>query len=328
LRPIVAILAICHRDAIAAQRWLKWASYLASKNGGDVSRKNLVVFVTHRVAAQGTEQFAESIIPSDNWFKTYYAVCPDEYEIGYPGSANHIFLRALEYCKKHFPAHDTLFIEPDCVPVDIDWFTAIEKEWGKHDKKFMGGLTESNHSHMTGNAVYDKDWPSAAPSILTVLDRKDSGGMFPNGLGFPFDLWIAGDVLKSFYRAETIFQVWAPGQWNKSNVNRIQTGAKLVHQDKTGSLVMTMARTKFPGFLDHMPAPSAFFLLQSPEHKFNVNGQVFEFTPCSRAPDGAWWSVFRPDDYEAEMILNSVSGKQGLQAISQDDYKALLSQRR
>lgn len=320
---IIPILAVCHRDLAAANRWLRWAAFLSGQKGGNVSKNKLVVFLTKRAAEMELE-----LPDAKTFFDVDVRTCPDELELGYPISANHLFLRSLELAERKWPDLHPMFIEPDCVPIRHDWFSEVQDEYIKSVAAFMGGLTEGGHPHMTGNAIYTRDWRKKAPSILTVMERQNSGGMFPNGRGFPFDLWIASDVLKDFHRAKTIFQVWNPGRWHAGNLDRIQPGAVLVHQDKIGTLIAAIARRDYPEYIKLMPEPSAFFALQGNTSTVTVDGITFEFTPCNRTPGGTVWSVFRPSDPMDEEVLRSIDGKRGVMSITQEDYKALLSQRK
>lgn len=326
-RKVIPVLAVSHVDHAAATRWLRWASFLAQQPGGDVSNHRLIVFCSKRVAADVAKLVA-AIIPSKHWFHVDFATAPDENEVGYPMSANHLFLRSLEHCHKNYPDFAPLFIEADCVPVAATWFSDVCTEYAKCGKEFMGDFVESNEPHLTGNAVYSPRWPSLAKSILGVLERKMSGGMFPDGRGYPFDLHIGSEILPQAHHSDTIFQKWAPGVWHASNLHRIPESARLVHQDKEGTLVMTIARKSYPEFFEHLPKATSIFMLQAPTSNLNLGGRIFEFTPCARSGDGGWWSVLKASDYDEEVMLSSVSGKMGVSTINQSDYQALLRQKR
>ncbi len=326
MRKVIPCLAVCHRDFSAAKRWLMWASFLATK-GTSHSKDSMMVFYTKRIADR-VDELREAIQSPSTFFKVSFVECPDENEVGYPMSANHLFLRTLETCNMLFPKAPALFIEPDCIPISVNWCDNIWVEYKNGGKEFMGYLVGGGHPHMTGNAIYGPLWPVKAPSIATVLERQSSSGMFPDGRGFPFDLWIANDILKDFHPAETIYQQWAPGVWNNDKLSRIPFGTVLVHQDKDGSLMMTVARRLFPEFVDKLPQPTTHYMLTSPSTKLDLGGVTFDFTPCVRASGGGMWSVFKPVTFEEDMMLASVAQKLGVEEISKEDFNSLLSQRR
>jgi hypothetical protein len=206
------------------------------------------------------------------------------------------------------------------------WFRDIVEEYNSHDKAFMGHLVECNINHMAGCGVYGPNWREKAPLIESVLGLKDSGGMFPDGMGYPWDLYAGPEIMKSFHRAKTIHQIWRPAPFNAGNLGLIPPEVGLFHQDKGGSLVFALAESRYPAFMQMLPKPSTYYMLTASGSDVVLDGRHFKFMPCGRSVSGSWWSIYRPRDTAEEMILKSHAGRLGVEAIGEEDYGAMLEQ--
>jgi hypothetical protein len=326
-RAIIPILCFSHVDFTAAVRWLRWASFLASQANGDMSKIALIVFGQQQTTKAQWNELKKAVIKSDGLFDIVWEKNPDAKDYAYPMGANHGFLRSLQYVKANHPKSAALFIEPDCVPVRPTWFAEIVAEYSSHDKCFSGQQVPSATPHMTGNAIYGAEWPRRAPSILTVMDRQNSGGMFAQGNGYPFDLAIGAEVLADFHHSKRIHQVWRPGYWTKEAFDRVPKEAALVHQSKDASLISVVARESYPGFIPELEAdaPRRYFLLEGSGSTALHGKQAIAFKECARS-SSIRLSVKVAEHGVEEQVLLGLCGKHGISEITKEDYDTLIEQ--
>jgi hypothetical protein len=159
-------------------------------------------------------------------------------ELGYFGSPNQMFKRALDHCEKHFPDHAMIWVEADCVPMSAGWIREIMKEYEKCGRPFMGDVQhEGAIPHLTGTAVYPPNWRKLAPSLAALPGPIAEMG---------WDSQCAHDVLPRAHESQTIQQVWRPPlpitkQWFNANIG---DSTALFHQCKDGSLIDLLCRER------------------------------------------------------------------------------------
>ena len=319
--PVFA-LAYCHRDADAARRWLAWAGFLACE-AEPAQRHDLVVMRTRRLAGDQLP----SLVPG---VRVQHAICPDEDERGYPGSATHLFIRTLEFCNKRFPGRPVMFCEADTVALKPGWMDAISEEYAKCGRSFMGfHVTTSVRPHMAGCGVYPANWRDLSPLLAGILDAPRDSALFGKDKGQAWDIYAAPEVEPQMAHSKTIQQIWQPGLWlSTKGLSRLSPGAVLFHQDKEGSLIRLLNREHFAGRFDWSFAKEAapFFMLEAPTERLIVKGETFiEFRKVARGPSGLV-SIHQSDDPAEATILNSMCGRFGLSQIDEAEYRALEKQ--
>lgn len=329
-KPIIPVLAFCHRDVELAKRWLKWTAYLSSLEGGDMSDQTLVVLGTQRITnAQWAELNAElANSESGGYFRTIFAVCPTEEESGYPKSANHIFLSSLEHVEKNHPGHATLFIEPDTMAMTPDWFTGILAEYQECPTPFMGVRVIHNVPHATGVSVYPHDWRTQVPEIEQCVEAPDQPTLWGKGKGQAFDTFIGPSLVLKMTHCRTIQQIWKPGAWTVQRLHEIKETTKLFHQDKAGTLMLALAEKHHPEFLKRIELTHPCFILQFPSNIAVLDGRAFVFTKIGIGPGGISTSVYQATDAADEMILRAYVNQRGISEITPVEYARLLARRR
>lgn len=319
--PVFA-LAYCHRDIDAARRWLAWAGFLACEME-PTTRHDLVVMRTRRM----DELVLPALVPG---VRVTQAVCRDEDERGYPGSATHLFVRTLEFCNERFPGRPVMFCEADTVPLRLGWMDSIAAEYAQCGKPFMGfHVTTSVCPHMAGCGVYPADWRKRSPLLAGVLDAPRDSTLFGKDRGQAWDIYAAPDVEPQMAHSKTIQQIWQPGLWlGAKSLNRLSPHAALFHQDKGGSLIRLLNRERFGGRFDWGFAKDAtpFFMLEAPTERLIVKGEMFiPFRKVARGPGGLL-SIHKSEDPAEATILRSLCGHFGLTQIDEAEYRALEKQ--
>ena len=319
--PVFA-LAYCHRDADAAARWLAWVAFLAAEREPSV-RHDLVVMRTRRMAGAKIGQSVPGA-------RVSHAVCPDEDERGYPGSATHLFIRTLEFCNERFPGRPVMFMESDTVAMHPGWMDEVAAEYAQCGKPFMGfHVLSSVCPHMAGCGVYPPNWRTLSPILSGILEAPRDSALFGKDKGQAWDIYAAAEVEPQMAHSKTIQQIWQPGLWlSAKGMGRLSPGAALFHQDKEGSLIRLLNRERFGGRFDWSFAKGAtsFFMLEAPTERLIVKGETFiGFRKVARGPSGLV-SIHQSDDPAESMILRSMCGHFGLSQIEESEYRALEKQ--
>lgn len=206
--------------------------------------ESLLLVVSRR--ASGYPRFKQLAWLSARIFGEARCLVPDgECERGWPASPNWMFKTSLEHVETHF-SDDVFFLEPDGTPITPDWYDVIQQEWlvaqglGKH---FMGARVPHSVDHMTGIAVYGKDWRKVAPNLVTSPDHD------------AWDTWSAPEVLPNCHQVKLIQHVFRraePG-WSVPHVGILDPAAVIFHQDKTGKLIYLLDAAHFDNECRHHP---------------------------------------------------------------------------
>ncbi|HRH68806.1 MAG TPA: class I SAM-dependent methyltransferase [Flavobacteriales bacterium] len=248
-RPMVAVLGLSHVDMPHAIEWLRWAAYLCSRPGGDLSRYTLVISCTQRITEEQKNQLRAELLPFPELFQIDFHTLPDLHERGYPGSASHLFVRSMEYASAAYPGAAILWLESDTVPLKPGWMRTIETEYLFCGMPFMGHLEfDCQPKHMAGVGVYPPNWRELSPLLATSNKAPDSRTFGP-GRGQAFDTYAAPEVFPLAAEAETIHQIWKPTDTDTRLLAMISVDAVLFHQCKDARLIRLLAERRFPEYL-------------------------------------------------------------------------------
>lgn len=323
-RRLVVALGVCDRDVYLARLWLHWVSFLCTQPGGDLSLSTLVVNCTRRVTQEQRQQLDDAIIRSKYLPRVVFRTCPDEQEAGYPGSASHLFLRTLEACGEEASGFAILWCETDTVAMRPSWVREIEAEYNACGKPFMGDRAGPNEdSHMTGNAVYPPNWRELAPLIVDSA-RPQPTKFAGHKNGVAWDVHAQSQITPRMYACKTIHQIWRPTLFNEQNLNQIRPEAALFHQDKTGSLILALARTRYPDFYETRPVDRRHWSILGTSMTLPDGPDTIRFTPCEKIPGAGWVGVYESHGLMEEMLLSARAAQQkGVEEISAGEYMAL-----
>lgn len=221
---MLVTLAYCHRDIDAAARLLQWIERISPYPSQPLMLVASTLAEPHN---------AEMVAIAKRAFETVTLhVMTRENERGWPSSANSAFLETLTCIEQQTAPDDALWLEPDVVPITAGWLDHIEAEWLEakaEGKTFMGAkVKHPKPEHMSGIAVYGKEWRAKAPMLLTV----------PHNTGW--DRY-ALDMMPHSRFTKLIQHEWLPKPGARQ---RLKPETVLYHQCKTGVLMQELAKER------------------------------------------------------------------------------------
>lgn len=233
---MIGVLGISHKDITTAAMWFRWAARI---DQGSERLHRLLVFSTPLVGERVASNVSRDIPSFETSFHTAHV-----HERGYPGSASHLFVLAMEEAGRLYPNEPLLWIESDAIPTRPGWFVAIADEYARCDKPFMGHL-ESEHDikHLAGVAVYPPNWKELSPMLAGSHLAPDIPH-WGRGKGQAFDAYAAPEVYPLSCPSQTIFQSFGKRRWRPVDLSIIPASACLVHQSKDGSLIRVLEQRK------------------------------------------------------------------------------------
>jgi hypothetical protein len=332
--PLSFCLAVSHADVAAAKLWLRWATFLSWQKDGDVSNRRLLVFLTKRVTNEDWLEISTIIHGCRKFFKTTVMRCEDEDERGYPGSSSHLFCRALQMFNKLFPGHAMMFCEADTVPIRPAWAGELAADYASRKAPFVGVHIDSTRDaidkfgmptpHLTGNAMYPPLALKLAPSIEQCLTARTDNCPW-NEKGWAWDLFCAHEIVPESEQTDRIQQIWRSDPWTPALLNRLHPRTSLFHQSKDGTLIVSLAMRDYPKFLEHLPAPSRCYMLETGASEVQIGDHVFKFRKAARSM-GKLICIFKPSLAFEDVLIGGLAGRRGITAISQAEYDQLAAQ--
>jgi hypothetical protein len=222
-----------------AIRWMKWVKTL-----GDTAGHRLFLLPAADMDAREVVEAAESAFPGavtvlrdaenikSDWQSTDLARSAAGPNSAFRQLAWHFFLNKLG---------PWLFCEMDCIPLKPGWLNAIETEYQRAGKPFMGAhvLIPKVPPHLTGNAVYSEDAVSLAPTLVMRTNWTT-----PEGTTFElaFDVASATEVLPQSHFTNLIQHEFRhQGFKNRAEVDAlVRSDAVMFHSNKDGSLIQLL----------------------------------------------------------------------------------------
>lgn len=235
---LITCLGVSHADFDLARWWIWWTTRLSLEQE---DKQTIVVICTRRAWA-GIDRLKNAAHHTEcmdiNW-----QVCPDEKESGYPGSASHLFYRALEYCERYNKA--VLWIEPDAIPIRPTWLKEIEAEYEACPKLFLGVIAGCGFgAHMAGVGVYPRNWRELSPCLSGILSNPSTLpdiSFWGPGKGQAWDTGCAPEIVPQVEPSKTIAQMWRPAPFTEKTVRMINPSVTLLHQCKDLTLMRVLA---------------------------------------------------------------------------------------
>lgn len=318
-RPVL-LMAVSHKDVNQAELWLRWASFLCQRDGWSNRGESMLLMFTRRAAPEKERLWrAMKGIESREAFRFFVDECHDEFEIGYPASASHLFLRSLETCERRFPGRPILWVEPDSAPLRPSWFSEIAAEYETCGHAFYGERIHHagrKTSHCTGHAVYPHDWRKRAPKLTTVLEAPDHP-MFGGQPGFPWDVWACEETTADLHETKLIHQIFNITPFTMENLNRIRPEAALFHRCKNGTLIAALAQLpQYRGFAETLPEPTETFMLMGHPSRLKILGYP-EMPWKAMRRSSQWVSLCKPEDRLHAAILRCLVGSSGVSRLDE-----------
>lgn len=229
-------------DKAQVARWLSWVEELG---GMGAHRLFLMPAMGQKADFQTSLPFAtleDSYGLKSNWSASNNAVR----DASAPNSmirqiAWHFYLNKLGYW---------LFCEPDAIPLRPGWHDALDEEYRRERKHFMGALVPGKEGdypeHMTGVAV----WPEDAITCRTLmLPTNATIDGHPGQVELAFDIAAAPEIVHGgrFHATKLIQHVFRGPKFERSvDLQRVSKDAVLFHTDKDGGLIRLL-RQKLKG---------------------------------------------------------------------------------
>jgi hypothetical protein len=167
----------------------------------------------------------------------------DDIENRWPHSANHVFKKIAKEIQYSKP-RPWLWLEPDCVPLSGDCFSAIEQEYRdkcnkQTGKPFLGDVVmppKVAEPRMSGVAVYPGNMTDWAGEVFYATDVA-------------WDEAAAKQIYPNMARSDLIMHRWKGEGFKSLNeiVLRIPCNVKLYHADKSGSAIAILASARRGG---------------------------------------------------------------------------------
>lgn len=227
------VIAICHKDLDSARRLLEWCSELDNRVSHDVlvvgsktlTKRDIIEF---RDEALNTFAHADSI------------QLPLEVASGWPVACNKMFQAACEYMAQYGNG-PWLWLESDAVPLAAGWLDALETEYKRVNKPFVGTLYDSPYPHINGVAIYPKNVRAYNPHML-------------NGSKLPWDCVRPEVTLRYAHNTHLIQRMLAEPQTNtpmtfpdQDSLKLIRDGTILLHGCKDGTLIQRLREKRNGG---------------------------------------------------------------------------------
>ena len=178
---LILVFPFCGRDGQLAIKTMDWIKELSDQN------KMRRTCVLHFDASPDARTVAHIIKSAEDAFDRVFVSRyknPVPPYVGYPGACNWAFRHAVYYMRDHF-SNSWLWLEPDAIPTQSDWLFAIEDEYARGGKPFMGTMF-SNMGHLNGVAIYPNNTADYVPSALRAISE-------------PWDMAMMSEVMPNAY---------------------------------------------------------------------------------------------------------------------------------
>jgi hypothetical protein len=162
---LVLVFAFCKKDQMLALNTMKWIVEMC--HGKKMDR----TCVVHFDGAVDVHFTAEIIHAANEAFthvtQSRYPTPLAPYT-GWPGACNWAFQHAVRFMSAQ--DNSWLWLEPDAIPTQADWLFALEDEYARGGKPFMGTII-GGMGHMNGVAIYPNNTAEYVPSAMTAISQ-------------------------------------------------------------------------------------------------------------------------------------------------------------
>jgi hypothetical protein len=144
---MITVLPLSHRDLPQVEDLLSWMQEL----GGCMKHQALLV-ASSQVPLNELQRL---LTKASGIFNRAVGVKQREVnEEPWPRASNALFRTAAEGVKGHYPGQAWLWVESDAIPMAKGWLDAIDAEYRKLGKPFMGCMYQLPWPHLNGVMVY------------------------------------------------------------------------------------------------------------------------------------------------------------------------------
>lgn len=304
------------KDFEQAFKLLKWIGFLSEKDGFSMQKETIILVPS--LHAQAKEAHAEFVsMAEDIFLNAHVHALKAEDERGWPQSCNFMFSEALQFVEEHLK-DDMLWLEPDAIPIVRDWYSQIQDEYGKGGKPFMGSFVPGFKPHMTGIAVYGKDWRQLAPELVQNTPA-------------PWDVYSSEKVVPIAHFTNLIQHV--NRKPNLTSIENLDPKAVIYHQDKVGKLIEELDNSRFGGECVRHPKfkherihvfkPMKFYVCENARAPKAARGFKFQFEITGEF-GGTWEGAFSTANEDHIIALDALcmDPKSSVREITQQEWEA------
>jgi hypothetical protein len=221
---MLVLFPFSHRDFDAAKKLAQWVAELDPQMP---SHQALLVASSQVTEAQVRELHA-ILRPAFGVVHAMRQNSPDE--SGWPKACNALFRTGAAYVRERLKTF-FFWCEPDCIPLRSGWLNALEEEYRRAHKPFMGVVWDKPFRHMSGCAVYPHNIEAHNPAMLQFSVE-------------PWDCVRPELVLPKCHSTNLLMHEWGDVATNTpwtfpdaQSLERIRPEAVLFHRCKDGSLI-------------------------------------------------------------------------------------------
>lgn len=300
-----------HKDLPQAVRLVRWIGYFAATSEWPMRGVKLLLVPSRHAKERSLHNIL--VKEAQEIFGEVSVIIPTaERETGWPGACNFMFSQALLHAAE--VGEDILWLEPDAVPLCPDWLTVILQEWEiaqAAGKTFMGGISEyqdPENPHMTGIAVYGKNWQTSAPLLGSIPDD------------IPWDIFARREIMENAHITELIQHVnWTYSRTPYENftLEDVSSAAAIFHQDKEQKIFRFLDPDgeidAVIGYSKPLPEEimqTCYFITSNLSKVQKAQGFSFTFEPLDQVGN-AWRGTYVTDNESEILALRSIVARGG-----------------
>ena len=217
---MIATYPFCTRDEDQALKNAIWINELGGCKGHEV-----VVCYDARCSREKVEAIGLELLKA--FGKVYRLPAPFEMD-GWPQGANYLFKLCATWLQHRTQYGYYLWLEPDAIPVSPGWMDALEAEYLRGKKPFMGERVDLGEKrpdvpiHMSGIGIYQNPIYMLAGEAYRAHDVA-------------WDIAAKDQIIPNAYWTKLIQHYWKHGTFTHAMEVRPET--VIFHSSKDGSLI-------------------------------------------------------------------------------------------
>jgi FkbM family methyltransferase len=226
---MIAVYPFCTRDEDQAFKNARWFNELGGCQGHEV-----VCCYDPRCDAQLVEKIGLELLKA---FTKVYRL-PAQAEIdGWPQGANYLFRYAATWLQAKPQYDHYLWLEPDAIPITPGWMDALEAEYKRGKKPFMGERVDLGTArpdvpvHMSGIGIYQNPIYLLAGECYRANDVA-------------WDIAAKDQIIPHAHFTSMIQHYWKHGTFTHAMEVRPET--VIFHSSKDGSLIDVLRKKAAP----------------------------------------------------------------------------------
>jgi len=232
-RELVLVFPYSVKDQMLAEKNMAWIAEMAGPTKLD---RTCVIHFDGAVDSYYTGSIIRNATQAfTNVIQSRYPTPRAPY-MGWPGACNWAFQHAVRFMEAQ-GRNSWLWLEPDAIPTRSDWLTALESEYARGGRPFMGTII-GGMGHMNGVAIYPWNTADYVPSAMAAVSQ-------------PWDTAMMAEVIPHTHRGnDYIFHCRAvrngrcvdehgaaPAFTSVRDLSMVEPNVRVFHPCKDGELI-------------------------------------------------------------------------------------------